>query len=146
MATIAKQTEVKASQANEEANEIGDTQYLGGKKVRRRFKWRPYQNAPEQTKDAIFDFSRCTEEQVIILAMYGATVKAQALLRTAANSAPSLKVDPNYLKEIDVLRDIVSAASVKQDPIAAAILALRKAGASEEVIKAAAENLAKAKK
>lgn len=139
----AKTADVKAAT---QADENADMVYLGGKKVRSRFKWRPSSNGPEFTKESTFDFSGCTEEQVLFLAMYGAKVKVQAILRNLANANPSGKVDPRLYDNVNVLQDIVNAVSAKADPVASAIAALRRAGADETLIKQTADALAKAKK
>lgn len=151
MAIMSKSADAKtpatspAQPAKPEGGESSDMVYLGSKKVRNRFNWRPSSEGPKYTKESVFDFSGCTEEQVLFLAMYGATVKIQAQLRTAANSSPNLKVDPKLFDEVNVLNDIILS-TAKADPTAVAIHALRKAGASEAVIQAAAADLAKAKK
>lgn len=122
-------------------SQAADMVYLGAKKVRRKFTWRPFRDGPEYTKDAVFDFSGCDEKQLLFLAMYGATVKIQAQLREAANLTKDLKVDPKLYEKVDVLQDVVLASSARKDPDAAAILALRRAGASEAVVQAAMADL-----
>lgn len=123
-----------------------DVVVLPNKKVRARFKWRPYEGGTQYTTETVFDYSRCTEEQILLLAQDSATIKLQAMLRRAAAGSPTQTVDTKAFAQVDVLADIVSARSVKADPVAAAILALRKAGADEATIKATAAALAKIKK
>lgn len=142
MATVTKDTPSASQNKPAPAGETtADVVYLGNKRVKARFKWRPFDGGPQYTKEAVFDYSKCTEEQVFMLAQDSATIKIQAKLRQAAALG---KVDPKLFDEVNVLQDVIT--STKGDPKAAAILALRKAGASEATIAAAIADLNKPNK
>lgn len=117
------------------ANETpADVVYLGNKRVKARFKWRPHADGPQYTHEAVFDYSKLTEEQLFMLAQDSATIKLQAKLRNAAAAAPGGKLDPRLYQTVDVLADVVTAS--RSDPIAQMVLAMRKAGVDEKTIEA----------
>ena len=58
------------------------TRYLGNRKIEAVFAIRRDSKGPRYEKRALFDFSKVSEEQMHILAMYGAKVRVQAVLQT----------------------------------------------------------------
>jgi len=117
-----------------------DLVFLGNKKVKANYTWRPHKNGKEEAKTSLFDFGSVTEEQLITLAMYACKVKVQAQLRDMANVDPTKPVPSNAFATVDVRKDIIEATS-KADPVARAIQALRRAGASDAVVADALKGL-----
>ena len=144
-ATAAQVDAIKSAMTKADENAPAALVFVKPKIVRATYAWRAYDGAERNTKESLFDFTAVTEEQLITLAMYAVKVKVQSVLRDAANSDPSRKIDPKLLSTVDVLKDVVQASAVKKDPVAQAILALRRAGATEDMVRGIADGL-KAKK
>lgn len=108
-----------------------DVVYLGNKRVRAKYTWRAYAGGPQYTTETIFDYGKCTEEQILLLANGNVVIKTQSKLREQIAANP--KFDPSSLKTVDVLTDVVTASATK-DPVAAAVLQARKAGVSEKTV------------
>lgn len=107
------------------------TKYLGNRKVEAVFAIRRDSKGPRYEKRALFDFSKVNEEQALLLAMYGAKVKVQAVLRALS---PEVMLNPETLSTIDVLGDVIEGERSSSDPATAATKGLMKAlGVSEEV-------------
>jgi hypothetical protein len=51
------------------------------------FALRRAEGQPRYEKDCVFDFSKVSEDQLYLLAMYGAKVKVQALMRSMSPEA-----------------------------------------------------------
>lgn len=130
MATQNTPTPAVANAATQAA-ETADVVYLGNKRVRARYKVRPEANGPQYTVDTVFDYGKCTEEQIVLLANANVVIKTQARLRDQLAANP--KLDLATFKTVDVLSDVVTA-SANRDPVAAAVLQARKAGVSEKVV------------
>jgi len=119
------------------------TDYLGNQKVNAVFSFRPYEKGPRYVKECLFDFSGVTEEQLYKLAMYGAKVKVQLVLRSLSRD---VMLDPKTLSTVDVLVDVVQSnrSATGGDPVAAAIRTLaRRAGVTEETLREALASVAK---
>jgi len=111
------------------------TEYLGDRKVNAVFAIRRAEGKPRFEKQCLFDFSGVSEEQLYLLAMYGAKVKVQARLRDISE-AEMLK--PETLAEVDVLNDVIQAPRSSVDSVTAAIrLLARKSGATEDDVREA---------
>jgi homospermidine synthase len=111
------------------------TQYLGDRKVSAVFAIRRAEGKPRYEKKCLFDFSGVTEEQLYLLAMYGAKVKIQSRLRDVGEAE---MLDPNTLATVDVLADVVQAPRNSVDSVTAAIrLLARKSGATEDDVREA---------
>jgi len=111
------------------------TQYLGDRKVNAVFAIRRAEGKPRYEKKCLFDFSGVTEEQLYLLAMYGAKVKIQSRLRDVGEAE---MLDPNTLATVDVLADVVQAPRNSVDSVTAAIrLLARKSGATEDDVREA---------
>ena len=65
----------------EAENFSAKTTYKGKGIIEATFALRRGEGQPRYEKDCTFDFSRVSEEQLYLLAMYGAKVKVQAVLR-----------------------------------------------------------------
>ena len=98
------------------------------------FALRRGEGQPRYDKECVFDFSRVTEEQLYLLAMYGAKVKVQAVLRAMS---PEAMLNPKTLQRVDVLADVLEASRQPKDPIEAAVRSMMKAlGITEEKARA----------
>ena len=134
----------KAAQSGTPADETQPStslEFLGNKRVKAIYAWRPYEGGPKNTKTSIFDFSGVSEEQLLSLAMYAVKVKVQAVLRDAQNADPKKPLDAKMLATVDVLKDVVQATSAKADPVAMAIRQLRRAGATDAMVEDVAKQL-----
>src|SRR5262245_46836543 len=110
------------------------TVYKGKGIVEATFALRRGEGQPRYEKECTFDFSRLSEEQLHLLAMYGAKVKVQALLRAMS---PEAMLSPKTLQRVDVLADVLEASRQPKDPIDAAVRSLMKAlGITEEKARA----------
>ncbi len=112
------------------------TAYKGKGKgiVEATFALRRGEGQPRYEKDCVFDFSKVSEEQLHLLAMYGAKVKVQALLRAMSQDA---MLNPKTLQRVDVLADVLEASRQPKDPIEAAVKSMTKAlGITEEKARA----------
>jgi hypothetical protein len=110
------------------------TVYKGKGSVEATFALRRGEGQPRYEKECVFDFSRVSEEQLHLLAMYGAKVKVQALLRAMS---PEAMLNPKTLQRVDVLADVLEASRQPKDPIDAAVRSLMKAlGITEEKARA----------
>jgi hypothetical protein len=99
---------------------------------------------PRYEKESTFDFSRVSEEQLYLLAMYGAKVKVQAVLRAMS---PEAMLNPKTLQRVDVLADVLEASRQPKDPIEAAVRSMMKAlGITEEKARAMLASAADAEK
>jgi hypothetical protein len=113
------------------------------RKVEATYKWRPFENGPVASKTSVFDFTNCTEEQIMLLAMYGAKVKIQAALRDLANADPNRQIPTDTFKTVDVLNDVINTSRKAVDPKARAIAALRRLGVDAETITSITKKLSK---
>jgi hypothetical protein len=118
------------------------TKYLGQKKVSTVFSIRRDAKAPRYEKRALFDFSKVTEEELYLLAMYSAKVKLQAILR---NLSPEIMVNSATLATIDVKADLLEADRAPSDPVTAAVKSIQKATGLDETAAKALLDQAKAK-
>ena len=119
------------------------TKYLGQKKVSTVFSIRRDAKAPRYEKRALFDFSKVTEEELYLLAMYSAKVKLQAILR---NLSPEIMVNSATLATIDVKSDLLEADHrAPSDPVTAAVKSIQKATGLDETAAKALLDQAKAK-
>jgi hypothetical protein len=110
------------------------TKYLGNKKVEATFSLRRDAKSVRHEKKATFDFSKVTEEELYLLAMYAAKVKLQAILR---NLSPEVMLNSATLAVIDVKADLLEADKAPADPVTAAVRSIMKAtGVTEEAAKA----------
>ena len=100
------------------------TKYLGQKKVQAVFSLRRDAKSPRYGKEALFDFSRLTEEELLTMAMYSAKVKLQAILR---NLSPEVMLNSETLAKIDVKADLLEADKAPADPVTAAVRSIMKA-------------------
>ena len=106
------------------------TVYKGKGIVEATFALRRGEGQPRYEKACVFDFSRVSEEQLHLLAMYGAKVKVQALLRAMSQEA---MLNPKTLSTVDVLADVLEASRQPRDPMDAAVRSMMKAlGITEE--------------
>jgi len=113
------------------------TEYLGHGKVNAVFAIRRHENGPRYEKKCLFDFSGVTEEQLHLLAMYGAKVRVQALLRGISEAE---MLNPGTLATVDM----ASMPKLARDSEAAAFQQLLKKGHTVETIaEALAEYVAK---
>jgi hypothetical protein len=114
----------------EAENFSAKTTYKGKGIVEATFALRRGEGQPRYEKETTFDFSRVTEEQLYLLAMYGAKVKVQAVLRAMS---PEAMLNPKTLQRVDVLADVLEASRQPKDPIEAAVRSMMKAlGITEE--------------
>jgi hypothetical protein len=114
----------------EAENFSAKTVYKGKGIVEATFALRRGEGQPRYEKETTFDFSRVTEEQLYLLAMYGAKVKVQAVLRAMS---PEAMLNPKTLQRVDVLADVLEASRQPKDPIEAAVRSMMKAlGITEE--------------
>ena len=110
------------------------TVYKGKGIVEATFALRRGEGQPRYEKASVFDFGRVSEEQLYLLAMYGAKVKVQASLRAMSQEA---MLDPKTLQRVDVLADVLEASRQPKDPIDAAVRSMTKAlGITEEKARA----------
>jgi hypothetical protein len=110
------------------------TAYKGKGIVEATFALRRAEGQPRYEKDCVFDFSRVSEEQLYLLAMYGAKVKVQALMRSMSQEA---MLNPKTLQRVDVMADVLEASRQPKDPIEAAVRSMTKAlGISEDKARA----------
>ena len=105
------------------------TKYLGQKKVEAVFSIRRDAKAPRYEKKALFDFSKVSEEELYLLAMYSAKVKLQAILR---NLSSEVMLNSTTLAAINVKADLLDSDKVPTDPITAATKSIMKATGLDE--------------
>ena len=118
----------------EAENFSAKTTYKGKGIIEATFALRRGEGQPRYEKECVFDFSRVTEEQLYLLAMYGAKVKVQAVLRAMS---PEVMLNPKTLQRVDVLADVLEASRQPKDPIEAAVRSMMKAlGITEEKARA----------
>jgi hypothetical protein len=118
------------------------TKYLGQKKVQAVFSLRRDSKSPRYCKEALFDFSKVTEEELYLLAMYASKVKLQAILR---NLSPEVMLNSATLAVIDVKVDLLEADKAPADPVSAAVRSIQKATGLDEGAAKALLDQAKAK-
>jgi hypothetical protein len=110
------------------------TVYKGKGIVEATFALRRGEGQPRYEKSCTFDFTRISEEQLYLLAMYGAKVRVQATLRAMSLEA---MLDPKTLQRVDVLADVLEASRQPRDPMDAAVRSMMKAlGITEEKARA----------
>ena len=105
------------------------TKYLGNKKVEATFSLRRDAKAPRHEKKATFDFSKVSEEELYLLAMYASKVRLQAILRALS---PEVMLNPQTLSSIDVKVDLLEADRAQGDPVSAAVRSIQKATGLDE--------------
>jgi hypothetical protein len=74
-------------------------------------------------KKVTFDFSKVTDEEIHLMALYAAKVKLQALLR---NLSPEIMLNSETLAAVDVKVDLLEADKVQADPVTAAVRSIQK--------------------
>src|SRR5215510_12373044 len=104
------------------------TRYTGSKKVEAMFSIRRDAKSPRFEKKTLFDFGGVSEEQLHLLAMYGAKVKLQAILRALS---PEVMLNPATLAVVDVRKDLLDAEKASGDPVTA-IRSIQKATGLDE--------------
>lgn len=110
------------------------TVYKGKGIVEATFALRRGEGQPRYEKACVFDFSRVSEEQLHLLAMYGAKVKVQASMRAMSQEA---MLNPKTLQRVDVLADVLEASRQPKDPLEAAVRSMTKVlGITEEKARA----------
>jgi hypothetical protein len=128
----------------EAENFSAKTLYKGKGIIEATFALRRGEGQPRYEKETTFDFSRVSEEQLYLLAMYGAKVKVQAVLRAMS---PEAMLNPKTLQRVDVLADVLEASRQPKDPIEAAVRSMMKAlGITEEKARAMLASAADAEK
>ncbi len=128
----------------EAENFSAKTVYKGKGIIEATFALRRGEGQPRYEKESTFDFSRVSEEQLYLLAMYGAKVKVQAVLRAMS---PEAMLNPKTLQRVDVLADVLEASRQPKDPIEAAVRSMMKAlGITEEKARAMLASAADAEK
>jgi hypothetical protein len=128
----------------EAENFSAKTLYKGKGIIEATFALRRGEGQPRYEKESTFDFSRVSEEQLYLLAMYGAKVKVQAVIRAMS---PEAMLNPKTLQRVDVLADVLEASRQPKDPIEAAVRSMMKAlGITEEKARAMLASAADAEK
>ena len=105
------------------------TRYTGSWRVEAVFSIRRDAKSPRYEKKKLFDFSGVSEEQLHLLAMYGAKVKLQAILRALS---PDVMLNAQTLSVVDVKRDLLDIEKPAADPTTAAIRSIQKATGLDE--------------
>jgi hypothetical protein len=118
------------------------TKYIAPKKVEAVFSIRRDAKSPRYEKKALFDFGGASEEQLCLLAMYGAKVKLQAILRALS---PEVMLNSQTLAIVDVQKDLLDAEKASGDPVTAAVRSIHKATGLDEAAARAMLEQAKAK-
>ena len=118
------------------------TRYTGPKKVEAVFSIRRDAKSPRYEKKALFDFSGVSDEQLHLLAMYGAKVKLQAILRALS---PEVMVNAQTMSVVDVKKDLLDVEKASGDPTTAAIRSIQKATGLDEAAARAMLEQAKTK-
>src|SRR5215510_3667618 len=118
------------------------TRYTGSKKVEAMFSIRRDAKSPRFEKKTLFDFGGVSDEQLHLLAMYGAKVKLQAILRALS---PEVMLNPQTLAVVDVRKDLLDTEKASGDPVTAAIRSIQKATGLDETAARAMLEQAKAK-
>jgi hypothetical protein len=116
------------------------TKYVTPKKVEAVFSIRRDAKSSRYEKKTLFDFSGVSEEQLYLLAMYGAKVKLQAILRALS---PQVMLNTQTMAVVDVQKDLLDVEKASADPTTAAIKSIQKATGLDET--AARAMLAQAK-
>jgi hypothetical protein len=80
------------------------TRYISPKKVEAVFSVRRDAKSPRYEKKTLFDFSGVSEEQLHLLAMCGAKVKLQAILRALS---PEVMLNSQTLAVVDAQKDLL---------------------------------------
>ena len=80
------------------------TRYISPKKVEAVFSVRRDAKSPRYEKKTMFDFGGVSDEQLHLLAMYGAKVKLQAILRALS---PVVMLNSQTLAVVDVQKDLL---------------------------------------
>jgi len=105
------------------------TRYLGNKKVEATFSIKRDKDSVRYEKKATFDFSKVTDEELHLMAMYAAKVKLQAILRAMS---PDVMANSSVLASIDVKADLLEAEKQQVDPITAAVRSIQRATGLDE--------------
>ena len=105
------------------------TRYTGPKKVEAVFSIRRDAKSPRYEKKTMFDFGGVSDEQLHLLAMYGAKVKLQAILRALS---PVVMLNSQTLAVVDVQKDLLDVEKASGDPTTAAIRSIQKATGLDE--------------
>lgn len=104
------------------------TEIIGPRKVKATFSIRRSQDEPAYQKTVTFDYSDVSNDELLLMAMYQAKVKLQALLRAMS---PEKMLDPATYSVCNVKSDLLEAPARTVDPDGAAIRALTKVGVDE---------------
>ena len=118
------------------------TKYIGSKKVEAVFSVRRNAKSPRYEKKTMFDFGGVSDEQLHLLAMYGAKVKLQAILRALS---PDVMMNSQTLAVVDVQKDLLDVEKASGDPMTAAIRSIQKATGLDEAAARAMLEQAKTK-
>ena len=118
------------------------TRYTGSKRVEAVFSIRRGAKSPRYEKKTLFDFTGVSQEQLHILAMYGARVKLQDLLRALS---PDVMLNAQTMAVVDVQKDLLDIEKPSADPTTAAIRSIQKATGLDENAARAMLEQAKAK-
>ena len=118
------------------------TKYIGPKKVEAVFSVRRDAKSPRYEKRTMFDFGGVSDEQLHLLAMYGAKVKLQAILRALS---PDVMLNSQTLAVVDVQKDLLDVEKASGDPTTAAIRSIQKATGLDEAAARAMLEQAKTK-
>lgn len=118
------------------------TKYINPKKVEPVFSIRRDAKSPRYEKKTMFDFGGVSDEQLHLLAMYGAKVKLQAILRALS---PEVKLSAQTLSVVDVKKDLVDVEKAAADSTTTAIRCIQKATGLDEAAARAMLEQAKTK-
>ncbi len=118
------------------------TRYISPKKVEAVFSIRRDAKSPRYEKKTLFDFGGVSDAQLHLLAMYGAKVKLQAILRALS---PEVMLNAQTMAVVDVQRDLLDVEKAATDPTTAAIRSIQKATGLDEAAARAMLEQAKVK-
>jgi hypothetical protein len=125
---MAKTTNIPTTLSKVDAGFSAKTEVIGKRQVRATFSIRRSADEAAYVKEAVFDFSNVSDEELLVMSMYQAKVRLQALLRAMPTEQ---MLNPSTLAQIDVKKDLVERAPRQTDPDSAAIRNLMKLGVDE---------------
>ena len=118
------------------------TKYINPKKAEPVFSIRRDAKSPRYEKKTMFDFGGVSDEQRHLLAMYGAKVKLQAILRALSLE---VKLSAQTLSVVDVKKDLLDVEKAAADSTTTAIRCIQNATGLDEAAARAMLEQAKAK-
>ncbi len=137
--TTVAQTSLRVIKAGE--NFSPSSAYIGDKKCRSTFSFRPHEGGTRYEKTMLFDFSGVSEESLYLLALSSVRITVQHILR---NLSPAEMLDSRTLSTVDVQEVVLGKQRPSGNPATVALKALMRMGITEAVAQQLISEAAKA--